>query len=344
LAISSDMLKICIITDAWKPQINGVVTTLGETHKHLEKMGHRVLVLEPSSCKTIPCPSYPEIRLALNAGGYIKRELETFQATHIHIATEGPLGQSARRYCIKHKLQFTTSYHTQFPEYIKQRLPIPLAWCYHFFRRFHNKAACTMVGTPHQKQLLEDRQFKNIVLWSRGVDCTIFKPHRKKFLDYPRPIWIYVGRVAVEKNIEAYLRLELTGTKVVIGDGPASAELKQRYPEVKFEGYRFQSELAQYLSAGDVFVFPSLTDTFGVVMLEAMACGLPVAAFPVTGPRDVVRKNITGILDPDLTQACLAALQLKPEDCLAQASEYTWQKASQQFLDNLAPTGNQGEY
>lgn len=329
------MIKLTIVTDAWKPQVNGVVTTLGKTRDTIQQLGHQVTVINPSECKTIPCPTYPEIRLALNPGKYINREISAFSPSHIHIATEGPLGLSARKFCIKNKLAFTTSYHTQFPEYIRERFPIPLGISYKFFRNFHDKATRTMVGTPHQRKLLEERGFKNIVLWTRGVDSDVFKPGNKDFLSYPRPIWVYIGRVAVEKNIEAFLSLDLPGTKVVIGDGPAMEELKQKYSSVRFEGYKFGTELASYIAAGDVFVFPSLTDTFGVVMLEAMACGLPVAAFPVTGPCDVVRDGQTGCLNEDLQSAALNALELDPADCIQQAQEYTWEQATLQFINNL---------
>lgn len=328
-------MRLVVVTDAWKPQVNGVVTTLGKTTETIKSFGHDVLVVNPSECKTIPCPTYPEIRLALTPKKFVKTQIEKFEPTHIHIATEGPLGIAARSYCLKHKLAFTTSYHTQFPEYIKERFPIPLSVSYYFFRRFHSKATRTMVGTPHQRKILQDRAFNNLSLWTRGVDTQIFKPRDKHLLPYARPIWIYVGRVAVEKNIEAFLSLSLPGTKVVIGDGPASEELQAKYPEVIFEGYKFGEELASYIASGDVFVFPSLTDTFGVVMLEAMACGLPVAAFPVTGPRDVVRNGVTGILNEDLAIACEQALQLKPQDCINQALEYTWEQATNQFINNL---------
>ena len=334
------MIKLAIVTDAWEPQVNGVVTTLGKTRDTARQLGHTVRVINPNACKTIPCPTYPEIKLAMNPGRHVRREIEDFKPTHIHIATEGPLGMFTRRYCIKNNLAFTTSYHTQFPEYIRERFPIPLAISYAYFRNFHSKATRTMVGTPHLRKLLEERNFKNIALWSRGVDHSIFKPSDKNFLSYERPIWIYVGRVAVEKNIEAFLELDLPGTKVVIGDGPAANELKTKYDNVKFEGYKFGQELATYISSGDAFVFPSVTDTFGVVMIEAMACGLPVAAFPVTGPRDVVRNDVTGCLREDLDEACLAALELNPADCIDQAQEYTWEKATQQFIDNLTPASS----
>jgi len=335
---NDECMRLVVVTDAWKPQVNGVVTTLGKTTDTIKSFGHEVLVINPSECRTIPCPTYPEIRLALKPGSYVKKRIKEFQPTHIHIATEGPLGLAARRFCIKNKLAFTTSYHTQFPEYIKERFPIPLSVSYFFFRRFHNKATRTMVGTPHQRKILQDRNFNNLALWTRGVDTQIFKPRDKDFLTYARPIWAYVGRVAVEKNIEAFLSLNLPGTKVVIGDGPAAEELKQKYPNVKFEGYKFGAELASYVASSDVFVFPSLTDTFGVVMLEAMACGLPVAAFPVTGPYDVVRDGKTGILNENLEVAALEAIKLNPQDCIKQALEYTWEQATRQFINNLTLT------
>ena len=330
-------MRILIVTDAWKPQVNGVVTTLDKTHDALLSMGHEVRVIEPSHFKTLPCPTYPEIRLAINPRKRVYEMIEKFHPTHIHIATEGPLGLTARHYCIKHSYSFTTSYHTQFPEYIRHRLPIPLKISYAFFQWFHKKATRTMVGTEHLKTLLQQQQFKNILLWSRGVDTRTFKPKSKNFLDYPRPIWIYVGRVAVEKNIQAFLSLSLPGTKVVIGHGPAKQKLCDQYPEVKFEGYKFGEELASYLAASDVFIFPSVTDTFGVVMLEAMACGLPVAAFPVTGPKDVVHHGITGYLDNDLKTAAINALDLNPDDCLNHAQKCTWEKATLQFISNLTP-------
>lgn len=334
------MIKLAIVTDAWKPQVNGVVTTLGKTKDTAEKMGHQVLAIHPGPCKTIACPTYPEIRLALNARSHVKRELEKFNPSHIHIATEGPLGLFARRYCIKHKLAFTTSYHTQFPEYIKKRFPIPLGISYKFFKNFHRKATRTMVGTPHMKNLLETRGFKNIALWSRGVDHNIFKPGNKNSLSHEKPIWVYVGRVAIEKNIEVFLKLSLPGTKLVIGDGPAKQMLAEKYTDTIFVGYKFGEELAAYIASCDVFVFPSLTDTFGVVMIEAMACGLPVAAFPVTGPRDVVQDGLTGCLNKNLQHAALAALKLNPADCIAHAQEYTWEKATLQFINNLTPANS----
>ena len=327
-------MKIAIVTDAWEPQVNGVVTTLKTTQQTLIQLGNTVEVFTPKNFKTLPCPTYPEIRLALNPKRRLNQSLKTFKPDALHIATEGPMGLAARAICKKNNWAFTTSYHTQFPEYIRERFPIPLKASYAFFRWFHSGATRTMVGTQRQEELLQLNGFKNLVRWPRGVNTNIFKPNEKSFLNDPRPIYIYVGRVAVEKNIEAFLELDLPGTKYVVGDGPAYAELKNKYDQIKFIGYRFGEELAKYIAASDVFVFPSKTDTFGIVMLEAMACGVPVAAYPVTGPIDVVRNDLTGCLNEDLAQAVNCALQLDPKDCLEQASEYTWEKASKMFADN----------
>ncbi len=329
-------MKIAIVTDAWEPQVNGVVTTLRTTQQTLKALGNTVEVFTPNHFKSIPCPTYPEIRLALNPKPRLKKSLASFEPDAIHIATEGPMGLAARSICKKNKWAFTTSYHTQFPEYIRERFPIPLNASYAFFRWFHSGAVRTMVGTQRQEDLLISHGFKNLVRWPRGVNTDIFSPGDKNFLTDPRPIYIYVGRVAVEKNIEAFLELELTGTKYVVGDGPAHDELKNRYPKIKFIGYKFGKELAEYIAASDVFVFPSKTDTFGIVMLEAMACGVPVAAYPVTGPIDVVRENETGCLNEDLAKAVKCALKLNPKDCLNQASDYTWEKASMMFQSNLS--------
>jgi glycosyltransferase involved in cell wall biosynthesis len=329
--------SIAIITDAWSPQVNGVVHTLQHTRDSLSGMGCRVAMLTPAEYRTLPCPSYPEIRLAVHPCGRLGRELDTLGPDHIHIATEGPLGLAARRYCLRNGLAFTTSYHTQFPEYLRKRLPLPLGVSYAFVRRFHHAAIRTMVATAGQEALLRKWKFANIVRWSRGVDTDIFGPDDPMELDMARPLFTYAGRVAVEKNIEAFLALDLPGSKCVIGDGPDLEKLKKRWPGVLFTGYRFGRELARYVASADVFVFPSLTDTFGLVMLEAMACGVPVAAFPVTGPLDVVAQGETGMLDDDLRAAALAALGLDRRRCREEALRHTWQAASRQFLDNLVP-------
>ncbi len=329
--------SVAIVTDAWSPQVNGVVNTLQHTRDSLVGMGFQVAMLTPADYRTIPCPSYPEIRLSLRPSGKLRKQLDALQPDHIHIATEGPLGFAARNYCMRNGLAFTTSYHTQFPEYVRKRVPLPIGVSYSFVRRFHRAAVRTMVATASQEALLKKWKFSNIVRWSRGVDTDVFRPDDKEPLDVPRPLFTYAGRVAVEKNLEAFLVLDLPGSKCVIGDGPDLEKLKRRWPDVLFAGYRFGSELARFVASADVFVFPSLTDTFGLVMLEAMACGVPVAAFPVTGPLDVVTHGETGMLDEDLRTAALAALDLDRRHCREEALRHTWQAASRQFLDNLVP-------
>jgi glycosyltransferase involved in cell wall biosynthesis len=330
-------VKIAIVTDAWRPQTNGVVKTLSTTADGLRTLGHDVRVIGPEQFRTFPCPTYPEIRMAWLPYRRLSGLLEDFAPDAIHIATEGTLGAAARRWCLRNRLPFTTSYHTQFPEYVRARVPIPLFVSYAHLRRFHSAAVRTMVATPAMQRLLESRGFRNIVRWTRGVDVSLFKPRDKSYLDLARPIAMYVGRVAVEKNIEAFLELDLPGVKVVVGDGPARAELEAKYPEAKFVGYKFGEELASHVAAADVFVFPSRTDTFGLVLLEAMACGVPIAAYPVTGPVDVVTKGVTGELDEDLRAATLAALKLDPRQCRAYALANTWETATRQFLAHLAP-------
>jgi len=329
--------RIVIVTDAWSPQVNGVVTTLKTTVATLKNMGRMVLVVEPGLFKTFPCPSYPEIRLAWFPYAKMNKLLSEFRLDAIHIATEGPLGHSARKWCLENGVPFTTAYHTQFPEYFSARLPIPAAWSYAYLRRFHSTASRTMVATQSMQNQLEAKGFSNIVRWSRGVDTKLFRPVGKDFLVLPKPIWLYVGRVAVEKNIESFLSLNLPGTKVVVGDGPALAALTAKYPLVKFAGYQFGEALVEYVASADVFVFPSKTDTFGLVLLEAMACGVPVAAYPVTGPIDVVEQGISGMLHDDLEQAAKLALKLNPDYCRKYALKYSWENATIQFLSNLQP-------
>ncbi len=331
-------MRIAIATDAWLPQVNGVVRTYENTARELRELGHDICLLTPATFHTVPCPTYPSIRLAINPGPRLRRTLEAFQPDAIHVATEGPLGHAARRYCLKNELPFTSSFHTQFPEYIRMRAPIPLTWSYAYMRRFHGPAARTLVPTESQRQRLLERGFSNVVTWSRGVDTNIFRPAGdKSFLPQTRPIFMYMGRVAVEKNINAFLDLDLPGTKVVVGDGPDREKLCEQYPDVVFTGYRFGEELARYLAAADVFVFPSLTDTYGLVMLEAMACGLPVAAYPVTGPIDVINNGVTGVMNEDLGEAALQALQLDPQDCIDFARSRSWRYCARGFADNLEP-------
>jgi 1,2-diacylglycerol 3-alpha-glucosyltransferase/glucuronosyltransferase len=328
-------MKLAIVTDAWEPQVNGVVTTLSRTRVELERMGHSVAVLAPCGFRTVPCPTYPEIRLALMPRRKLAASLDAFEPDAVHVATEGPLGIAARRHCAANGLSFTASYHTQFPQYVRKRVPIPESWSYAFLRHHHGHASRTLVATEHQRRDLLDHGFRNVVIWSRGVDSETFRPYGKAHLATERPIWMYAGRVAVEKNLDAFLALDLPGTKVVVGDGPDRAQLAERFPDAVFAGYRFGQELARYLSAADVFVFPSRTDTFGLVMLEAMACGTPVAAFPVTGPIDVVTSGVDGVLHEDLATASLAALEIDREACRQTALKRSWQRASAEFLSHL---------
>ncbi|HMN44714.1 MAG TPA: glycosyltransferase family 1 protein [Povalibacter sp.] len=328
-------MKIAIVTDAWLPQTNGVVKTLMTTTQHLRALGHDVCVIEPTQFRTFPCPTYPEIRLAWFPYRQLDGMLREVAPEAIHIATEATLGTAARQWCRRRRFAFTTSYHTQFPEYVASRFPIPLSLSYAHLRRFHGAATRTMVATPTLQRQLEARGFGNLVRWTRGVDVDLFRPHDKTFLTLPRPIAVYVGRVAVEKNIDAFLAMPWQGTKLVVGDGPARAGLESRFPEAVFVGYKFGEELARHIAASDVFVFPSRTDTFGLVLLEAMACGIPVAAFPVTGPIDVVQQGVTGVLAEDLGNAALAALMLDPAQCRDYALRHTWGAATRQFLGNL---------
>jgi glycosyltransferase involved in cell wall biosynthesis len=328
-------MKIAIVTDAWSPQVNGVVTTLRRTADALERSGHEVRVVSSKGCRTIPCPTYPEIRLALWPAKRLAAELDEFAPDAIHVATEGPLGMAATRYCTARSLAFTTSYHTQFPQYVRKRLPIPEGFTYALLRRHHERARRMLVATEHQRRELIAHGFRNVVPWSRGVDTEIFRPHGRDHLPHARPIFTYLGRVAVEKNVDTFLGLDLPGTKIVIGDGPDRPALQKRYPAAAFLGFKFGIELARALSSADVLVFPSRTDTFGLVLLEAIACGTPVAAYPVTGPIDVVARGVTGVLDEDLGSAALGALSLDRERCRQAAQQWTWERATAQFLSHL---------
>lgn len=330
-------MRIMIITDAWEPQVNGVVRTLKSTRRELERMGHTVDILSPLEFKTLPCPTYPDIRLSLGAKRQTQRRIEAFNPDALHIATEGPLGLAARRWAIKHEFPYTTAYHTRFPEYVHARLRIPLSWTYRYLRWFHGKAKAVMAPTHVVKADLNHYGFTNVVLWGRGVELDIFRPRNMRRLGARPPIFLYVGRVAVEKNIGAFLDLDLPGSKWVAGEGPALASLRAKYPDTNFMGVLSQEELAEVYSSADVFVFPSKTDTFGLVLLEAMACGLPVAAYPVTGPLDVIGDSSGGALNHDLRQACLDALALRRDDALAHAQKYSWRAATEQFLDAIHP-------
>lgn len=330
-----DMKKILVATDAWHPQINGVVRTLTSTIHVLKEQGYQVKVFSPDGFRTIPCPTYTEIRLSLAGKRSALRILQNFRPDAVHIATEGPIGWAMWRACRSLGKPFTTSYHTRFPEYIRMRIPLPLWLSYKVMHFFHNSAVRTMVATQGLEADLRSHNFSNLARWSRGVDTGIFKPGDKTFLSGERPLAIFVGRVAVEKNIEAFLKLDTPGSKYVVGDGPEMKSLQKKYPQVIFTGAKHGKELVRHVAAADVFVFPSLTDTFGVVLLEAMACGVPVAAFPVTGPKNIVHNGENGWLADDLKEAILKALDVPAHGCLEFARQYSWKKCSAQFCDNL---------
>ncbi|WP_420414429.1 glycosyltransferase family 4 protein [Roseibium sp.] len=330
------MSSILVVTDAWHPQINGVVRSLERTAEELSALGVRVEFLTPQSFRTLPCPTYPEIRLSLTHRGTIRRMIDEFDCEHLHIATEGPLGLLAASIAKKRGQPFTTSYHTRFPEYVSARMPVPLSWSYAWMRRFHNAGDGCMVATKSLENDLRDRGFNNLMRWSRGVDENLFKPYDGSVLpaDLPRPVFMYVGRVAIEKNIKAFLDLKLSGSKVVVGGGPQLESLRREYPDTLFVGSKTGQDLARHYSDADVFVFPSLTDTFGNVMLEALACGVPVAAYPVMGPLDVIGGTGAGVLSDNLAEAAEAALDIPRDHCRSIALNYTWAASSRQFLDN----------
>jgi glycosyltransferase involved in cell wall biosynthesis len=329
-------MRILIVTDAWSPQTNGVVRTLTQTAEWLGRFGHDVRMVTPRDFRSVPCPTYPEIRLSLMPKRTLRRVIDGFNPQALHIATEGPLGIAARRHCLRRGLRFTTSYHTQFPQYFRARFPIPLGLSYWVLRRFHGAAVRCMVSTESMTRDLKTRGFANLAMWRRGVDTEMFQPRSKDFLTLARPIAAYVGRVAIEKNIGAFLRMPWRGSKIVIGDGPQRASLEAQYPEVTFTGFRFGADLARHLAAADIMVFPSRTDTFGLVNLEAMACGVPVAAYPVTGPIDVIDNGVSGVLHEDLAEAAERALAIDPAACRAHALRFGWDLSTRQFEANLA--------
>jgi len=329
-------MRILIATDAWHPQVNGVVRTLTSLARAAATLGAEVTFLTPEGFPSMQVPTYPGLRVALPNGTEIARRIESAAPEAIHIATEGPIGWWVRAYCRRHGLAFTTSYTTRFPEYVSVRTGIPESWGYAVMRHFHNAAAVTMVATPSLRQELAGRGFTKLGAWTRGVDTEVFHPDHPATLDFPRPIFMTVGRVAVEKNLEAFLSLDLPGTKIIVGDGPQKAELERRFRCAKFLGEKKGGELASLMSAADVFVFPSLSDTFGVVQLEALACGTPVAAFPVTGPLDVIGDHPIGALDHDLSAACLRAWTMSREACRSFALECSWESCARQFINHLA--------
>jgi glycosyltransferase involved in cell wall biosynthesis len=328
-------MKVLVATDAWRPQVNGVVRTLEALQANVAALGSEIHFLTPDGFRTFELPTYPGLRVANpNAHGIAER-ITRIAPDAIHIATEGPVGLAVRRYCRRRGLPFTTSFTTRFAEYASARLPVPVSWGYAVLKRFHAPAAATMVSTPSLMQELRARGFSRLRMWSRGVDTDLFHPARAVELPFPRPIFLTVGRIAVEKNLEAFLSLDLPGTKVVIGHGPQEQELKQRHPKVQFLGSMTGPALAAHYAAADVFVFPSLTDTFGIVQLEALASGVPIAAFPVTGPRDVIGEAPVGVLDQDLRAACLGALAMNRGACREHALEFSWSRSAEQFLSNL---------
>ena len=337
-------MKIIIVTDAWKPQMNGVVRTLEMTIKSLRKSGHIIEVISPSDGYwTIPLPTYPDIKLAPFAKSDMKKRILAFQPDAIHIATEGPLGLSARSLCIKWGKPFTTSYHTKFPEYIKARFPfIPISLSYKFIRSFHNSGGCTMVTTDSMVNFLQEKKFNNLSAWARGVDISQFHPDKRfkpkdVYEGIKRPIFVNIGRVAVEKNIEAFLKIDLPGSKVVVGDGPQLNYLKEKYPEAHFLGAKFGDELSRHFADADVFVFPSKTDTFGLVIIESMATGTPVAAYPVTGPVDIIPDSKAGSINEDLRVACISCLELDRNDAVTHAEKFSWDAVSEVFYNYLTP-------
>lgn len=328
-------MRILIATDAWHPQVNGVVRTLTMVTEAASLLGVDVGFLTPESFATMALPGYPDLRVAVPNPAKIARMIAQARPDNIHIATEGPIGILTRRFCLKHRLPFTTSFHTRFPEYVSARSPIPESWVWAGLRRFHAPSRAVMAATPALADELRGRGFRNVVLWPRGVDATLFRP-RPVDLGLPRPLFVSVGRIAVEKNLEAFLALDLPGTKVIVGDGPARAALEQQYPEAVFLGEMHGERLAEAYAAADVFVFPSKTDTFGLVVLEALASGVPVAAFPVSGPRDVIGDAPVGVLSEDLQAACLSALPLSREACRAFALTRTWEASARAFIENVA--------
>lgn len=332
-------MRIAIVTDAWEPQVNGVVRTLQMVRGELESAGHTVLVLSPDAWPSLPCPGYGEIRLALATPGQIGKRLRAFDPDAIHIATEGPLGFAARRWCLRAGLAFTTAYHTHFPDYVAARTGLPAAWFWRYERWFHAPAASVLAATPSLREQLAAQGIGPTVPFGRGVDLANFSPDNPAhaaFAALPRPIQLYVGRVAVEKNIEAFLATRHPGTRVVVGDGPARKALERQFPDVIFLGALKGAALASAYAGADVFVFPSRTDTFGMVLIEALASGLPVAAYPVQGPIDIVTPE-TGCLDESLDAAIAGALGKDRAACAAYGRSFSWARAAAEFRGALVP-------
>jgi glycosyltransferase involved in cell wall biosynthesis len=337
LQLEGLIMRILIASDAWVPQVNGVVRSLEATIQELKKRNFAVEIIHPLDFTNFPMPGYADIRLAIARAAEVEKRLNAFRPDAIHIATEGPIGWATRKACLRLGLAFTTCYHTKFPEYLAARLPVPKSLSYRVLRHFHAPSRCVMVSTLTLRDELAGWGFGNLALWSRGVDTDLFHPEAAKAspMDVPGPIFLTVSRLAVEKNIEAFLALDLPGTKVVVGDGPQRKELETRFPAAKFLGMQEGPALAASYAKADCFVFPSLTDTYGMVLLEAAASGVPIAAYPVAGPIDVVGKSAVAMLDDDLRAACLAALHIPRETCRAFALTHSWASATDQFLANL---------
>lgn len=332
-------MRILLVSDAWHPQVNGVVRTLSTLERELLALGHQPRFVVPTGRPSIPLPGYKEIRLSLTTPSRIGREIDDFVPDAIHICTEGPLGLAARAWCLRKGLAFTTGFHTRYPEFAAAMYAIPglARGLYASLRWFHRPSGGVMVPTPAIGRDLEGRGFSHVKVWSRGVDVELFRPAGKSALTLPRPIFLCAGRVAAEKGLEDFLSLDLPGSKVIVGSGPRLEPLKAAYPEAHFTGYLFNGEYARTLAAADVFVFPSRNDTFGLVMLEAMACGIPVAAFPVPGPIDVVQQGVTGCLDADLRKAALGALSIDPAACRRHAEQRPWSAVATRFVELLVP-------
>lgn len=328
-------MRIVVVTDAWRPQVNGVVRSLEQLEAEARRLGDEIVFITPDQFRTVPMPGYREIRLSLARPRILARLIEAAEPDAIHIATEGPLGLLTRRYCRTRNLPFTTCYHTRYPQYVSARLPVPERVTYALLRRFHNSGAGTMVATEALARELTDAGFENLMLWSRGVDTDLYRPRDEQVLAFERPIHLCVARLAVEKNLDAFLRLDLPGTKVMVGDGPDRARLQSTYPDVQFLGARFDDDLAAVYASADVFVFPSRTETFGLVLLEALASGLPIAAFPGEGLLADIAEAGVGVLDDDLAEAARKARLISPSDCRAFASQYSFERSTQQFFENV---------
>jgi glycosyltransferase involved in cell wall biosynthesis len=341
-------LRIIIATDAWKPQLNGVVRTLDTLGLILSSFGNEVRYITPNEFKSVPLPSYPEIRLSILPNRRVAKIINDFKPDAIHIATEGPIGRAARRFCKRRRYPFTTSFHTRFPEYAAERWAVPISWGYAVLKDFHKDGETMMVATPGLMDELKERGFTKMKLWARGVDLKAFVPGDRTFLDqHKRPVFLYVGRLAVEKSIEDFLALDLPGTKVIVGEGPQRTELEAKYKDAVFAGAKFGDELTRYYQAADVFVFPSRTDTFGLVNVEALACGIPVAAYPVRGPLEILdgAPRGCGAMDEDLRKACLEAYEHRdPVACRKHAERFSWEAASRQFIANLETPGFEEDF